>query len=89
MRIGETLKAFKGEPVPAQVMDFVANQDDWKKRARELRYLGWRIHVFNRKPPNGRVSSFYKLLKSTEWPADPTAVIRRYEQDRAKRNTDH
>jgi HNH endonuclease len=86
MRIGETLKAFKGEPVPAQIMDFVSNQDDWKKRARELRYLGWKIHVFNRKLASGRVSSFYKLVKSTAWPEDPTGLIRRYEQDRAKRN---
>lgn len=86
MRIGETLKAFKGEAVPAQVMDFVSNQDDWKKRARELRYLGWKIHVFNRKLPSGRVSSFYKLVKAARWPDDPTGVIRRYEQERARRN---
>lgn len=86
MRIGETLKALKDWTVPAEMMDFVSNQDDWKKRARELRYLGWKIDVFNRKLPNGRVSSFYKLVKSAPWPDDPTAVIRRYEQDRARRN---
>jgi hypothetical protein len=88
MRIGETLKAFKAEPVPAQVMSFVANQDDWKKRARELRYLGWNIKVFNRKLPNGRISSFYKLIQSAVWPDDPTGVIRRYERERARRNTE-
>jgi hypothetical protein len=88
IRLGETLKAFKPEPVPAQVMNFVANQDDWKKRARELRYLGWRIEVFNRKQPNGRVSSFYKLVQSAPWPDDPTGVIRRYESDRARKNAE-
>ena len=53
VRLGETLIAFKGEPVPAQIMDIVAHQDDWKKRVRELRYLGWAIDVFNPKLPNG------------------------------------
>jgi 5-methylcytosine-specific restriction endonuclease McrA len=86
LRLGETLKAFNGKPVPAQIMDFVSNQDDWKKRVRELRYLGWKIDVFNRKLKNGRVSSFYKLVKARAWPDDPTGVIRRYEQERAKRN---
>jgi hypothetical protein len=86
VRLGETLIAFKGEPVPDQIMDIVGHQDDWKKRVRELRYLGWEIDVFSPKLPNGRVSSFYKLVKSAPWPDDPTRVIRRYEQERAERN---
>jgi hypothetical protein len=86
MRLGELLKAFKGNPVPAKTMELVANQDDWKKRARELRYIGWEIDVFNRKLPSGRVSSFYRLIKSAPWPDDPTGVIREYERERAKRN---
>ena len=86
MRLGETLKVFMGAPVPAQMMAFVSNQDDWRKRLRELRYLGWEIDVLNPNQPNGRVSSFYKLVKAMQWPEDPTAVIRRYEQERAKRN---
>jgi hypothetical protein len=86
VRLGETLRAFKGEPVPAHTMEFVASQDDWKKRVRELRYLGWRIRSFNRKIAEGRVSSFYQLLESKPWPEDPTGVIRRYERERAERN---
>jgi hypothetical protein len=87
VRLGETLKAFKGEAVPASILDFVANQDDWKKRVRELRYLGWEIKTFNRKlSGEGRVSSFYELVKSRPWPDDPTGVIRQYERDRAERN---
>ena len=87
MRLGETLKAFKGEPVPAATLAFVANRTDWKRRLRELRYLGWEIDTFNRKlSEEGRVSSYYKLVRSRPWPDDPTSVIRKYERDRADRN---
>ena len=87
VRLGETLKAFRGELADAATLEFVANQDDWKKRIRELRYLGWEIETFNRKASKGgRVSSYYRLVKSSPWPEDPTRVIRRYERDRAERN---
>ncbi len=87
IRLGETLKAFKGEAVPAATLDFVANQDDWKKRIRELRYLGWEIETFNRKlSEGGRVSSYYRLVKSRPWPEDPTGFVRQYERERAERN---
>jgi len=87
VRLGETLKAFEGEPVSAEVLNLVANQGAWKKRIRELRYLGWEIETFNRKlPEGGRVSSYYRLVKSRPWPTDPTGIIRQYERDRAERN---
>jgi 5-methylcytosine-specific restriction endonuclease McrA len=86
VRLGETLKALQPAAVPASTMSFVAGQDDWKKRARELRYLGWNIHVFNRTLPEGKVSSFYQLLHWEPWPEDPTNVIRRFERERAVRN---
>jgi len=86
MRLGETLKTLRSHPVPAEIMDFVANQDDWKKRVRELRYLGWKIDVFTPKRSNRRVSTFYRLTEPRAWPDDPTGVIRRYELERAKRN---
>ena len=86
VRLGETLKALQPAAVPASTMSFVAGQDDWKKRARELRYLGWNIHVFNRKSPEGKVSSFYQLLHWEPWPEDPTNVIRHFERQRAVRN---
>jgi len=87
VRLGEMLKAFKGEPVDAATLELVANQDDWKKRLRELRYLGWEIQTFNRRISEARVSSFYRLVKSQPWPADPTGVIRNYERERADRNS--
>lgn len=86
IRLGETLKAFKGEPVDAATLAFVANQDDWKKRIRELRYLSWEIKTFNRRLSATRVSSFYRLVRSRPWPSDPTRVIRQYEHNRAERN---
>jgi len=86
MRLGETLKAFQGKPVAAETLKFVANQDGWKSRVRELRYLGWDIKSFNKKMPSGRVSSFYRLDKSQPWPPDPTGAIREYERKRAQRN---
>lgn len=87
VRLGETLKAFKGEPVPAATLEFVANSDDWKKRTRELRYLGWKITTSRRRlSKGGRVSSYYRLVKSTPWPKNPTAVIQKFERDRAARN---
>jgi HNH endonuclease len=86
MRLGETLKAFNGQPVAAATLELVADQDDWKRRIRELRYLGWEITTFNRKLPGGRVSSFYRLNKSKPWPPDPTGTIREYERKRAQRN---
>jgi hypothetical protein len=87
VRLGETLKAFEGEAVPAATLDFVANQGDWKKRIRELRYIGWEIETFNRKlSEGGRVSSYYRLVKWRPWPEDPTGMIRQYERDRAQRN---
>lgn len=86
VRIGELLKLNLGKPVPARMIDFVANQDDWKKRTRELRYLGWNIEVTKKKQANGRVTSFYQLNSFTDWPDDPTAWIRQYEKDREATN---
>lgn len=82
VRIGELLKLNLGKPVSSRLIDFVANQDDWKKRTRELRYLGWDIEVTKKKQPNGRVMSFYQLNRFTDWPTDPTGWIRQYEKER-------
>jgi len=87
VRIGELLKgAGVGEPVPSHMIDIVANQDEWRKRLRELRYLGWEITTSRANLPGGRFQSAYRLDRFTEWPADPSGWIRNYEQERAKRN---
>ncbi len=87
MRIGELLRINLGKPVPAKLLEFVANQDDWKKRTRELRYLGWEILVSKTKSPSGRVNSQYTAVRTVEWPEDPTAWIREYERNREAANT--
>ena len=86
VRLGETLKVFRGKLVPGAILKFVAQQDAWTKRIRELRYLGWEIVACWPAVGATRVSSFYRLVKSQPWPSDPTGDIRRYERERARRN---
>lgn len=86
VRIGELLKASRRKPVSSELIAIVANQEDWQKRTRELRYLGWRIDVTRSTLPSGRVRSAYTLKRSADWPPDPSGWIRKYESDRAKRN---
>ena len=86
VRIGELLKAYGGKLVPSDLIDFVANRDDWPKRTRELRYLGWKITVIKRKNDRGRVKAWYRLDESKPWPGNPTLFIQEYERNRAKRN---
>lgn len=86
VRIGELLKLNFGVWVPAQLIDFVANQDDWKKRTRELRYLGWKIETKRERQPNGRVRSFYRVTHYTEWPDNPSQWLQNYEKERSALN---
>lgn len=85
-RIGELLKAFAaaGAEVPSQVVGVVASmhqyQEDWQKRMRELRVLGWDFTYRRDRRPE-RVHTFYTLTKWTEWPeGDIAAEIRRREK---------
>lgn len=70
-RIGELLKAFGEEPVPSDLLELVAKakqyQDDWQKRMRELRVLGWDI-VPSKKKEGNRVRSYYQLKRWEAWP---------------------
>jgi hypothetical protein len=71
-RIGELLKAFRGEPVRSDVLEMVASppgdyQEDWQKRLRELRVLGWEIKT-SRRREEGRVRAYYQLEKAQPWP---------------------
>jgi len=73
-RIGETLLAFYPEPTPADVIAVVASalsyQDDWQKRLRELRSIGWDYSV-KREKIFGRIKSFYTLTRWEPWPNGP------------------
>jgi 5-methylcytosine-specific restriction endonuclease McrA len=88
VRIGELLKAVGvGNPVSSLLIEFVAqDQEDWHKRLRELRYLGWVIEVSKRRTPEGRVRSAYTLVKWTAWPDDPARWIRNFEKQRELKN---
>lgn len=87
VRIGELLKGFGvGKPVPSHLIDIVAGQDEWRKRLRELRYLGWVITASRARVAGLRFRSAYRLEKSSDWPSDPSGWIRNYEQRRAARN---
>lgn len=88
VRIGEFLKGMGvGVTVPSYMIDVVADQDEWRKRLRELRYLRWVIKASRKKSGTSRrFQSAYTLVKFTDWPPDPTGWIRKYEQDRQKRN---
>ncbi|MEV7962026.1 HNH endonuclease [Oerskovia paurometabola] len=72
-RIGELLKAFRGELVPGDLLGVVASQgayqEDWQKRLRELRELGWVIKHKNVHVRNGsrRVVSHYGLEHFEPW----------------------
>lgn len=70
-RIGELLKAFKGASVPPDLIEIVANsrqyQDDWQKRLRELRVLGWEIDV-EKKKEGKKVLAYYAVKHFEPWP---------------------
>lgn len=83
MRIGELLRAMNGAPVPSFLIDFVANQHDWRKRLRELRYLGWEIEVVQERRAGRRAEVSYRLVTSRPWPEEPTKTIRIYERNRS------
>lgn len=87
-RIGELLKAFRGELVPGDLLGVVASmgafQEDWQKRLRELRMIGWDIGHRNVHAPRGnrRVLSHYFLVHAEPWPEPGTIrdEIRRVEK---------
>jgi len=91
VRIGELLKAIGiGKPTPSALLEVVAGQDDWHKRLRELRYpvIGWKIDTRLYKDASGRKQADYVLLEFREWPSNPSQIIREYEKERQKRNSE-
>lgn len=89
MRIGELLKAVGiGRRTPSSMLAVVADQDDWHKRLRELRYpvIGWEVEKIRYKDPSGKTHVDYVLKRYKPWPEDPSGVIRRFEKNRERRN---
>jgi 5-methylcytosine-specific restriction endonuclease McrA len=89
VRIGELLKAVGvGRRTSSSLLEVVADQDDWQKRLRELRYpvIGWDIETHTYKAPSGKKLADYILRSFKPWPEDPTGVIRKFEKEREKKN---
>jgi HNH endonuclease len=87
VRIGELLKAIGvGKQISSQVIEVVADQDDWQKRLRELRYpvIGWEIDAKLYRADSGKKQCDYILRSFKAWPDDPSAVIRRFESRRKR-----
>lgn len=77
-RIGELLLAFGGEPVPADLVQVVASageyRNDWERRFRDLRTLGWKVHVRKFKQGN-RFTSEYWVEEAQPWPDEPIHLV--------------
>lgn len=89
VRLGELLKAVGiGKRTPSSLLEVVADQDDWQKRLRELRYpvIGWEIDTHSYKADSGRKQVDYILKSFKPWPKDPTGIIRQFEKEREKKN---
>jgi 5-methylcytosine-specific restriction endonuclease McrA len=85
IRIGELLKAFAGNEVPKEYIQIVAyTHDDYEKRMRELRELGWSYHYKKRKVGK-RIRTSFILDKWEPWPDDPAAEIKAAESRKGLR----
>jgi hypothetical protein len=72
VRIGEALKAAYPRGLRGDLLERVASakqyQEDWQKRLRELRLLGWKIKA-SRKNEQGRAVAYYVLTeRPPPWP---------------------
>lgn len=86
LRIGELLKAFHPDEVRSDLVELVAHahqyQEDWQKRLRELRVLGWDIQT-RRQKEDGRIRVYYRAVHYEPWPDGSVRMeIRRRERER-------
>lgn len=90
-RIGELLKSLQGEWVFTELIGIVASaqayQEDYQKRTRELRVLGWMIQTQKRHDEGARVRTYYRCTHWEPWPEGTPIVseIRRRERIRNRR----
>ncbi|MGC4154858.1 MAG: HNH endonuclease [Propionicimonas sp.] len=78
-RIGELLRAFDREWVRTDLLSIVASakeyQEDWQRRLRDLRFLGWEYEVQKRHNEGARVWTYYRLCRAAPWPDNIHAAI--------------
>jgi 5-methylcytosine-specific restriction endonuclease McrA len=91
-RIGELLKAFGGGWVRTDLLALVASskefQEDWQRRLRDLRYLGWEIKSQRRYNEGARVWTYYRVKRSNLWPDNIRAAIAQEEERRRRAKDD-
>ena len=93
-RIAAVLKMHQGRPVPAWLLEFVANmddfQEDWQKRLRELRYpvIGMKIKATRSKTPSGKWQAAYVLQKWKPLPSNHKRLIKEFERKNRKARAD-
>ena len=87
-RIGELLRAFDGRWVPSDLIGIVASakeyQEDYQRRIRDLRFLGWVVEQQKRHHEGARVRVYYRLIHAEPWPENIRAAIVAEEQRRRK-----
>jgi hypothetical protein len=80
-RIGELLRALVGQWVRSDLIAIVASaqafQEDWHRRLRDLRFLGWEYAYQHRYDEGARVTTYYRLTRSAPWPDNIPEAIRR------------
>lgn len=84
-RIGELLKAFEPDWVRTDlgiVASAQAYQEDWQRRLRDLRYLGWKIESQRRYHEGARAWAYYRVTRSEPWPNNIREAIKREEARR-------
>lgn len=87
-RIARLLRLHPGKPVPSHLLQIAGNEVDWRKRLRELRYLGWNIQ-HQRHQVAQRTSITYTAVTVGRHGPGMTAEIRKIERQRtAKRKSD-
>ena len=68
--------------MPKEYIQIVAyTHDDYEKRMRELRELGWRYHPRKRKVGR-RLRTYFVLDHWEPWPENPAAAVREAERRR-------
>jgi hypothetical protein len=83
-RLATVLSARFGQEIESTLLALAADQEDWHKRVRELRYLRWEITPIRRKLRNGRHATWYRLDREGRWPDDMTREIRAIEAARKR-----
>jgi 5-methylcytosine-specific restriction endonuclease McrA len=85
-RIGELLIAFQGDWVSSDLIGIVASakeyQEDFQRRIRDLRFLGWEYKQKKTHNEGARVKVYYRLVHAEPWPDNIRAAISREEKRR-------